>query len=144
MVLPAYAAPARHRVLVVDDHPDVLVLLAGMLENAGFDVEEASSGRAAIELATNGQPFDVVVLDVNMGDVDGARVAAEIRACERCKRTRIVFHTVVDEYKIRNRFADYDDFLRKPFDCDLMVERITQLAENLRVPNSGHRDMSRD
>jgi len=85
MVFPAYALPARPRVLVVDDHPDVLVLLARMLENAGFDVEEASSGRAAIELATNGRPFDVVVLDTNMGDVDGARVAGEIRASKDCR-----------------------------------------------------------
>ena len=135
MVLPAYATPARRRVLVVDDHRDILELLACMLERAGFDVEKASNGRAAIELATQGQPFDVVVLDVNMGDVDGARVAVEIRASESCRRTRIAFHSVVDEYRVRDRFADYDDYLRKPFDCDLMVERITQLAENPRAPS---------
>ena len=62
MVVPAYAAPAPRRVLVVDDRPDVLALLTRMLEKAGFDVEKARNGRAAIELATRGQPFDVVVL----------------------------------------------------------------------------------
>jgi len=85
MVLPAYATPARRRVFVVDDHRDILELLACMLEKAGFEVERASSGRAAIELATNGRPFDVVVLDTNMGDVDGARVAGEIRASKDCR-----------------------------------------------------------
>src|SRR5438045_9367792 len=104
MVLPAYATPPRRRVLVVDDHRDILELLAGMLERAGFDVEKAINGRAAIELATQGEPFDVVVLDVNMGDVDGTRVAVEIRASENCRRTRIAFHSVVDDYRVRDRF----------------------------------------
>ena len=124
------APNTRRRVLVVDDQPDVVHLLKLLLEDAGFHVEEATSGREAIELATSscGHEFDVVVLDVNMRDVDGVRVAAELRACEGCRRTRIAFHSVLDEDMVRARFAGYDDFLRKPVNGDRMIERIKRLA----------------
>jgi len=63
-----------------------------------------------------------------MRDVDGVRVAAELRACEGCRRTRIAFHSVLDEDMVRARFAGYDDFLRKPVNGDRMIERIKRLA----------------
>ena len=82
-----------HRVLVVDDQPDIVYFLRLFLEEAGFEVEQATSGAKAIELLTGDcrHEFEVVVLDVRMPDVDGIEVAGEARACEECQRTRIVF-----------------------------------------------------
>lgn len=121
---------ACHRVLVVDDEPDIVLLLGLLLEDAGFDVEEATNGRRAIELATGagGHEFDVVVLDVTMPDVDGIQVAAELRACEGCRKTRIAFHTALNEEFVRAQFAGYDDFLEKPTEGNRLVERVRRLA----------------
>jgi CheY-like chemotaxis protein len=121
-------------VLLVDDEPDIVYLLKHLLEGAGFDVYETTSGREAIEMATrDGQhAFGVVVLDVTMPDIDGVRVAAELRACDGCRRTQIVFHTALDETHVRSRFAGYDAFLAKPVQGSELVECVSRLAASPR------------
>jgi CheY-like chemotaxis protein len=124
----------RHRVLVVDDEPDIVYLVKHLLEGAGFDVHETTTGREAIELATRDcqHPFEVVVLDVTMPDIDGVSVAADLRASDGCRRTRIVFHTALDETHVRSRFAGYDGFLAKPVQSSELVDCVSRLAASAR------------
>jgi len=125
---------ARARVLVVDDEPDIVFLLKHLLESAGFDVHETTTGQEAVELATRDSqhPFEVVVLDVTMPDIDGVSVAVDLRACDGCRRTRIVFHTALDETYVRSRFAAYDGFLAKPVQSRDLVDCVSRLAASAR------------
>lgn len=70
-------ATHRHRVLVVDDEPEVRGTLARMMRRQGHDVEEAGDGFEALAKLPLG--FDLVLLDVDMPGLDGFRVAEEIR-----------------------------------------------------------------
>jgi two-component system, chemotaxis family, chemotaxis protein CheY len=63
-------APARARILVVDDSSLVRLYYRSTLEKAGFEVEQAINGIEAMERALS-QPFDLVIVDVNMPRMDG-------------------------------------------------------------------------
>jgi len=68
----------RERVLIVDDHEGFRAVARKLLSGAGFDVVgEAADGRAGLAAARATRP-DVVLLDVQLPDVDGFRVAAEL------------------------------------------------------------------
>lgn len=118
------------RVLVVDDDTDILELVKLLLEDAGFAVETANCGQAAIDRLRLEKiaRLDVVVLDINMPDVDGFKVAGEIRALQHCRRTQIAFHTAMSEDWVRESFDHFDDFLSKPLAGAELVERIGRLA----------------
>ena len=78
---PNAAAPnaVRHRILVADDDPDILKLVAMRLGAAGYEVQQAESGEKALALFTAEQPH-VVVTDLKMGQLDGMGLFAAIRA----------------------------------------------------------------
>jgi len=63
-------APQPRRVLVVDDDDDIRLLLHELLSGAGYLVETAQDGRAALRVFHE-NPIDVVVLDLSMPDLDG-------------------------------------------------------------------------
>jgi CheY-like chemotaxis protein len=85
-------APARPRVLVVDDDPQVHDYLTVELEEAGYDVLSASNGPDGLELAARAVPA-VIVLDLAMDGMDGFRVAAELQALPDTARIPIVVFT---------------------------------------------------
>ena len=91
------------RVLAVDDDPAALTLLADVLGAEGFTVRGVPSGRAALELADR-EPFDLVVCDLLMPEVDGFAVVAGLRAAERTREVPILIltaHMVTDADKAR-------------------------------------------
>jgi signal transduction histidine kinase/CheY-like chemotaxis protein len=83
------------RVLVVDDEPGNLEMLAGILEPAGFTVIAAAGGREAIELATQRLP-DLILLDLIMPDVTGFDVVEALRANQSTHDTPIMVLTAKD------------------------------------------------
>ncbi|MEO8115471.1 MAG: response regulator, partial [Phenylobacterium sp.] len=66
------------RILIVDDVSDNRAILRRRFERRGFTIAEAESGKAALE-AVGAEPFDVVLLDVMMPDMDGLEVLRQIR-----------------------------------------------------------------
>jgi len=83
------------RVLVVDDEPGNLQMLAGILEPAGFTVIAAAGGREAIELATQRLP-DLILLDLIMPEVTGFDVVEALRANQSTHDTPIMVLTAKD------------------------------------------------
>ena len=73
-------APVSGSVLVVDDADDVRLLVAEILERAGAKVTTASSGAESLSLLFDSGPFDAVVLDIQMPEMDGLAVARRMRA----------------------------------------------------------------
>src|SRR5689334_141968 len=67
----------RKRILIADDDPDLLDLLKMDLSFLGYDIQTATNGREAIDIATK-NIFDLILLDVMMPFVDGYHVASEI------------------------------------------------------------------
>ncbi len=66
------------KILVMDDEQDTLSMLAMTLRFSGFDVQTATTGKRAIDLATEGNP-DLIILDVMMPDISGIDVLRAIK-----------------------------------------------------------------
>lgn len=111
------------KLLVVDDEPNILELLATSLRFAGFEVVTAANGREALEKAETQNP-DLAVLDVMMPDLDGFTVVRKLRAAGRL--FPVLFLTAKDdtEDKVTGLTVGGDDYVTKPFSLDEVVARI--------------------
>ena len=111
------------RLLIVEDDPNILELLAASLRFAGFDVTTAKSGLDAVAAVQRHRP-DLVVLDVMLPDLDGFEIVKRLRGGGL--HTPVVFLTARDETedKIRGLTIGGDDYVTKPFSLEEVVARI--------------------
>jgi two-component system, OmpR family, response regulator len=111
------------RLLVVDDEPNILELLATSLRFAGFEVATATNGREALTEARRLRP-DLVVLDVMMPDMDGFSVVRRMRG--EGTTAPVLFLTARDatEDKVTGLTVGGDDYVTKPFSLEEIVARI--------------------
>lgn len=117
------------RVLVVDDVPTNVKLLAARLTAEYFDVVEASNGADAIEICRRGD-CDLVLLDVMMPDMDGFETCQRLKSDPRTQHLPVVMVTALDQPsdKVRGLEAGADDFLTKPVDDIQLMARVKSLA----------------
>lgn len=133
------ARKAAARILVVEDDWDILEVVKLMLEYEGHHVVTAKHGRAALEAAAAAsKPFDLVVLDISMPEMSGIEVAQALRSSPKTADVYLVVHTGLDEHWVRERFADYDVFLTKAADAEMLVEQIARLLAQTK-PAAGRR-----
>ncbi len=113
----------RLEVLVVDDQPDALRLLEQELTLAGLSVRTAASGEAAID-AIRAQCPDAVLLDVQMGGINGFETCAQIRLMH--EDLPIVFTTGLDETEdiVRGFEVGGTDYVTKPVSAAVVVARL--------------------
>lgn len=112
---------------MVEDETELLEVLQLVLEDEGHKVVGAKLGRAAVQAAANGK-FDVAILDMSMPDVSGIEVAQALRANPETAGVRIAIHTGLGEDWVRERFTDYDLFLPKVDDVDVLTQAINRLV----------------
>lgn len=125
---------SRARILVVDDERDMRAMLDTVLRRAGFDVEQAADGQAALEQAL-ARPPDLVVTDILMPRLDGWQLCRRLRAERTTARIPIIF------LSLRSAAADRiyglqlgaDDFLPKPFDTRELVARVRAVLKRTAV-----------
>ncbi len=119
---------AAHRVLVVDDDPDIVELLAYNLEKEGYEVQTASNGRLAIDVARGFLP-ELLLLDIMMPQMDGIEAARALRAMPEFKNTFILFLTArSEEYSEVAAFElGADDYITKPIKPRALMSRISAL-----------------
>jgi CheY-like chemotaxis protein len=115
-------AAERHTALVVDDEPDVCRVTARMLDEAGFAVKLATSGREALEVLPDS--VDVIVLDVRMPGMSGLEVASEAR---RLGTTAPVLFISGFPEDPAGPGPLRHDFLTKPFTPDQLVGAVRTL-----------------
>ena len=123
LILMTAAAPETHRVLVVDDEPNIVDVISMALRYQGFDVASAGTGAEALSQVGEFRP-QLIVLDVMLPDMEGFEVARRMGA----QRTKvpIIFLTARDtqEDKIRGLTTGGDDYVTKPFSLEELVARI--------------------
>jgi two-component system, OmpR family, response regulator len=115
--------PAQHRVLVVDDEPNIADVVAMALRYQGFGVETAGTGEEALARVGAFRPH-LMVLDVMLPDMEGFDVAERLGA-QRAE-VPIIFLTARDatEDKIRGLTSGGDDYVTKPFSLEELIARI--------------------
>jgi PAS domain S-box-containing protein len=111
----APAAPARLRVLLVDDNVDAMEMMGFLLTEMGYDTLTASDAHGVVKLALEQRP-DVIVLDIGLPGIDGYTLARMIREHPGLAHTRLVAHTGYGspEDRQKARDAGFDAHLVKP------------------------------
>jgi two-component system, OmpR family, KDP operon response regulator KdpE len=114
---------SRGKVLIVDDDSAIRRALHNTLHGMGFEVDDASSGEAALDLVRAAE-YDVVLLDINMPGIGGIRACREIR--RSLPLLGILMLTVRDreEDKVTALDAGADDYITKPFHIRELAARI--------------------
>jgi len=108
-------------VLIVDDDSDTREALADALTDAGFHVEQASSGKQALErMQKQGEP-DVLLLDLRMPEMDGAQLVERMRG----SRTRVIVLTGDSSARLV-QFARSAKLLAKPIDLDQLEKAVEE------------------
>ena len=117
-----------HRILVVDDQQDILDVTSLVLSGAGYAVDTAESGESALS-ALEQEPFDLVLLDINMPGMDGWETLRSIRCDDAMRDVRVVMFTVKGEIrdKIESLQEGAVDFITKPFVVDDLIERVERV-----------------
>jgi DNA-binding response OmpR family regulator len=113
------------RILVVDDEPDLLMLLEEHLSQEGFQVLTASAGMQAISKARAEQP-DLILLDVMMPGVSGFDVCNILQDFPETAEIPIIFLTAITETKrkVMGLNLGADDYITKPFDLRELTARV--------------------
>jgi DNA-binding response OmpR family regulator len=115
----------RPGILVVDDTPENLRLLSGMLGERGLEVRPVTSGRMALKAAAR-QPPDLVLLDVNMPEMDGFEVCRRLREEPGTRDVPVIFLTALTDHgdKVKAFAAGGVDYITKPFHIDEVMARV--------------------
>ncbi|MFE0581428.1 response regulator [Streptomyces sp. NPDC058874] len=122
------------RVLVVDDEPQIVRALVINLKARTYEVDAASDGASALELAAARHP-DVVVLDLGLPDMDGVEVIRGLRGRSRVPILVLSARHSSDE-KVEALDAGADDYVTKPFGMDELLARL-RAAVRRAEPSAG-------
>src|SRR5271155_4031955 len=112
-------------ILLVDDAPANLQVLAGMLKNRGYKARPVPSGKLAL-LAARKDPPDLILLDINMPDMNGYEVCEHLKADDNLKGIPIIFISALTEPldKVKAFAIGGVDYLTKPFQMEELHARV--------------------
>jgi excisionase family DNA binding protein len=121
----------RRKVLLVDDEVEIVEMLQKALDDDGrFEYKVAANGFDAGMMVKEYRP-DLIVLDVMLPDINGKEVCLRVRQDNTLEDVRIIcISGMVEEDKIQElKLAGADEFVRKPFDVDDLIEKMCQQLE---------------
>ena len=130
-------AEQKAKILIVDDDPDILVAIGAVLEARGYQMVTARDGEEGLAKLKEASP-DLIILDLLMPRKDGFAVCKELKDPRWSKygNVPILILTSVREEVSRRRYEletglslDVDDYVEKPIDPFLLVERVENLLK---------------
>ncbi|MGY3777217.1 response regulator transcription factor [Isobaculum melis] len=123
------------KVLIVDDEPSILTLLAFNLEKAGYEVVTATDGMAGYELA-KAHLFDFMILDLMLPKMDGIEICKKLRQ-EKIETPILILTAKDDELdKIIGLELGADDYMTKPFSPREVLARIKAIMRRVQPSHS--------
>lgn len=125
----------EYKILVVDDEQDLCEILQFNLESEGFYVETALSAEDALKKDVT--HFDLLLLDVMMGDMSGFKMASILRKDVNTRKTPIIFLTAKDSENdtLTGFTLGADDYISKPFSIKEVVARVKAVLRRIKENN---------
>ena len=115
----------KQKIMIVDDAPELRDVLRLYLENAGYEVVEATDGMDALECLTS-HHIDLMILDIMMPNMDGFELLKRLDSQSKGRDFPIIFlsaRTQVQD-KIRGLTLGADDYIEKPYDPSEVIARV--------------------
>lgn len=121
----------QKKILVAEDSPTILGMLAAILEGAGYTAIKASDGQEALDLAKSQKP-DLILLDLMLPKIDGYRVCGMLKFDKHFSSVPIVILTARagDEDKAMAGEVKADAYITKPFEPDTLLAKIKELLKD--------------
>ena len=118
-------AKEKHKVLVIDDEPEITDIINAFLTNAGYEVKIDNSSAGVLELAKGFKP-DLILLDIMMPFMDGYEVCAAIKADPAIAGIPVLFLTGKDANDDDGKSfkSGGDLFIKKPFSCERLLQMV--------------------
>ncbi|MDG1582315.1 response regulator [Pseudomonas sp. GOM6] len=125
-------AQRRPTLLVVDDMPDNLSLIAGLFRE-DYRVRVAQDGSKALAICTSDDPPDLLLLDVMMPNMDGFELASQLRSHPQASRIPLIFITAMDEPDARRKAMELGavEFVGKPIEPALLRLQVSNLLRHV-------------
>lgn len=117
------------KILVLEDDPELRLMLAEVLGDEGYDVTTAGAGEEAVALAAN-QVFDLLVTDVRMPGVDGLEALQQLRSHQPNLESLVVSGYTTEAETLRALQLNVGGYLKKPFSLNDLLHRVRQLLSD--------------
>jgi two-component system phosphate regulon response regulator PhoB len=139
---PDRQAQPGERILVVDDEPDIIALVAYHLARSGYRVSTASTGTEALQAAREEQPA-LVVLDLMLPELSGFQVLERLRADRAFSEIPVLMLTARRDEpdRVQGLSLGADDYLVKPFSPQELVLRVRNILRRTRVKAAERRNV---
>jgi len=121
------STPRRFTILIAEDHFDSREALSTLLEAFGYRVLAAVNGREAVERAQEHSP-DLILMDIMMPEMDGFEATRRLRELDETRDIPIIVVTAMEGARSLALQAGATDFLRKPIDSRMLLDRIRSLT----------------
>ena len=114
---------ASRRILVVDDEQDILEFLQIILQEEGYEVTTSTKGEY-LEQLHNGSLPHLILVDVLLSGKDGREIVKYLKNQQETSHIPIIMFSAHPSAEKTARLAGADDFVAKPFNIDLLLEKI--------------------
>lgn len=127
----------KRQILIVDDEATLCDTLAFCLEQEGFDVETAYSAEQALTMPL--ADFDLVLLDIMMGEISGLQMARIMKSSPTTASVPIIFCTARDDEEdvVKGLDLGGDDYITKPYSLKTMLARIRSVLRRAPARDDG-------
>jgi len=121
-----------HRILIVDDEPNIVLALELLMKKEGFEVHAVDDGEKAFHAVRELRP-DLVLLDIMMPKMDGYEVCQRIRSDASLKNIRIIMLTAKgrEVEKEKGLALGADSYITKPFSTREVVSKVKELLTDM-------------
>jgi len=128
------SSAAAERVLVVDDEPDIVALVAYHLAKSGYSVSTATNGSEGLAVARRDKP-SLIVLDLMLPGLSGLEIVEQLRRDPATSRIAVLMLTARREEtdRIRGLTLGADDYLTKPFSPQELVLRVAAILRRIKA-----------
>ena len=118
---------ADKKVLIVDDDVDILEVLNLLFELSGYQTKATPDAEFTYQLIDDFKP-DAIILDVLLSGYDGREICKQLKSSNDTKHIPVIMVSAHPDAAISTKKAGADDFLAKPFDINILLQKVEALT----------------